>query len=232
MGWAGALRSVGLVAALLATSSIVACGGGTSPPPDRGELVRMLVSADDLAGDWALDIGTKNGHVPDLEGWGPQPILCEAAGDAPAAPAVVAWEATRALEHAGRERWAYEIRVQEYLLASSASSARKTYDAFASSMRACAPRLPASSYSGRTTAIELPAVGDARAGIETSYLEKGAARPLAGDMRTVLVLDGTVLMAITLNETDYPEGRPWQPEPQIDDTELGAIVKTMVDKLH
>jgi hypothetical protein len=229
-----------LAAVLLAIPSFAACGGETSAPPAREELVRMLVSADDLAGEWALGVGTRNGHVPDLEGWGAQPFVCDAAGEAPVTPAVVAWEATRALElggrsakvPAGRVPWTYEIRVQEFLLAGSASAARKAYDAFASSMRTCASRMPASNYSGQTTTVELPAVGDARSGVETTYLEKGTPRPFVGDIRTVVVLDGKVLMAVTLSEMDYLEGRPWQPEPQIDDVGLGHIVETMVDKLH
>ena len=240
MGWAAALRSTGLVAALLVAPSFAACGGGTAAPPAGGEnLVGMLVSADGLDGGWALDQGTKNGHVPDLEGWGPQPFVCDEAGDGPRTPAEVRWEATRAWVFAGRPTtvpagrapWTYEVRVQEYLLAGSASTTRKTYDAFASSMTACASAMPGPHYSGRTTAVELPAVGDARTGIETSFLGKGTGR-FIGDDRTVLVLDGTVLMAVTLSERDYVDGRPWLPEPQIDDVELGAIVTTMADKLH
>jgi hypothetical protein len=235
----GALGS-GLAAVLLAIPSFAACGGETPAPPTRERLVTMLVSADDLAGGWAVDLGTKNGHVPDIEGWGPQPFVCDTAGDAPTTPAVVTWEATRALElggrsakvPAGRVPWTYELRVQEFLLARSARAARKTYDAFASSMRTCATRMPGPQYAGRTSAVDLPPVGDARTGIETTFLEKGSRHPFMGDSRTVFVLDGKVLMAITLNEMDYSWSQPGQPEPQIDDVEFAEIVETMVHKLH
>lgn len=216
-----------------------ACGGEPAPRSTRVDPTDLLVARGDLGPQWVMDRGTTNGRVPVLEGelWGPQPLRCDARPDGP--ELTVEWKARRAFEMfdrsadvpSGVEARMYRVKVEEVLTTGSASAIGRLYDAFAAGMEGCAAILPGPHYSGEAVALRLPAVGEARAGIDMSFREKRSPVQFVGTVRTVVVKDRNVLVLVTLSEDTYAPSRRWQPQRQVDDAALAEILKTIVRHL-
>lgn len=226
-------------------------GGPMSPE----ELAAVLVTAEDLGEGWSVlegpeaSTGAEPGVVTDeTREMLPRIEFCAEASEESTAAADAAsaldWAAFRQLNLATETEMSQPsdpepgtrqppqhdlVFVQEFLISADATEVEETYDALASGIEACwgvVTTYP-DGERGRSTALEVPAIGDDRVGSREVVLEPGPARRTAKwDIRNVLARDGEVLIGITIAEITTAKV-----EPVLDDAAIEEIITTISAKL-
>jgi PknH-like protein len=219
------LRSAMLVAAAT-TLLLAACGSDqdSSPPgdspsagwsagtvPTAEQLASVLLTVDDLEGDWTSWEGPdasptgvpgvvpedQRGNLPTLE-------FCDRASDASVRAAEqLEWTAFRQLNlttpDAPRE---HQVFVQEFLAAADPAETAATYDALRDGITACAGAT--TEYSdgvvGTSKKLRVPALGDAAIATREIVKEPSPRGAATWDLRYVTVRDGPVLMSVQVGE--------------------------------
>lgn len=239
-----------LLSTLLAfalVSVLVACGGDPEPTetevPVKDAAARLL-TAEELGDGWTSRGHDVDGMIPagKRDRWGPQPTgMCRGTNE-PWVPPELPWEAFRRFEMfdppildmpAGREPQPMTIIIEEAIATGSASQMRNAYEEYAAGITACWGKSPFRPYTGTFARLEVPAVGDARIGIDASYrpdYRSDRNLAVALNVRKVIVLAGDVLLAAVITELAYPPNPRWTLERHLDSATVDGIVEKMVDK--
>lgn len=249
-----ALQLLSTLVGLALVSVLVACG--SDPEPSEPEVpttdaAARLLTAEELGDDWTSrgDPHPVDGMIPadERDGWGPRPTgMCRGTNEPQVQPDLP-WEAFRHFElmkppmldmPAGQEPQPMRITIEEVIATGSASQMRNAYEEYAAGITACWGKPPSGPYTGTFNRLEVPAVGDARIGIDASYrpgpgYDYRSGKPavlVVANVRTVVVLAGDVLLAVVVEEWAYPPNRRWTLEHHLDSATLGDIVEKAVDK--
>jgi hypothetical protein len=229
-----------LAAASLAVSG---CGGAEDEPAvdetlPAAEVASLLVTADDLEGEWVLsgDEVSESGvvteeaaeEIPTLE-------LCDSASaEARAASEGLRWQAFRHLDKTvddpvepPEDMSGRMVFAQEFLLSDDPGDIESTFDALKSGLDACMGQ-STENEDGSTGTSEpwpVPDVGDDRLGVLETVSEPG------GDgtwlLYSALVRDGSVLMVGLVAEAFLGEGVT----AELGADEIDQVITTMAQKI-
>lgn len=219
------LRSAMLVAAVT-TLLLAACGSDqdSSPPgdspsagwsagtvPSAEQLASVLVTVDDLEGDWTSWEGPDAsptgvpGVVPeDQRGNLPRLEFCDKASDASVRAAEeLDWSAFRQLNLSTPDSPRdHQVFVQEFLTAADPAETAATYVALRDGITACAgatTEYPDGEV-GTSATLRVPTLGDAAVATREIVKEPSPRGTGIWDLRYVMVRDGPVLMSVQLGE--------------------------------
>lgn len=186
-------------------------GWSAGTVPTAEQLASVLVTVDDLEGDWTSWEGPDAsptgvpGVVPeDQRGNLPRLEFCDRADDASVRAAEqLEWVAFRQLNlttpDAPRD---HQVFVQEFLAAAEPTETAATYDALRDGFEACAGAT--TDYSdgvvGTSERLRVRALGDAAVATRQVVKEPSPRGPAIWDLRYVVVRDGPVLMSVQLGE--------------------------------
>lgn len=222
------MRGRGWVVAVLAGVVLVvpACGttsedGGAGAVPTPEELAAVLVTEDDLAGEWAVTPGPggepASGVVTEeQQEMLPRVQLCpEASAESVDAADGLAWQAFTMLDMTPQDpldmvagdRAGRMMLVQEYLLADDPAQVAETYGLVAAGMAACLGEVGEDDdgHTGTSEAVSVPEVGDERFAELDTIREPGDVEAV-WYVEQVLVRDGPVLMYLAVTEVTVGEG--------------------------
>lgn len=243
------LHGAGLRGAVLLGGAVLvlaACGGtGTdsaSPSaawaegtvPTAEQLAAVLVTADDLEGQWEVPVPEDAGAAVDgvvseeQQEMLPSLELCdEASEESVAAAEGLRWQAFRQLQMtpedpldmAGGDRSGHMIFLQEFLLADEPDQVEATFDALRDGLAACLGPIEAGEEGpGMSEELAVPEVGDDRYGVLVSVEEAGGAGTWY--LNNALVRSGPVLMLTDVVEITLGEGL----DNELDREEIDALI--------
>lgn len=209
--------------------------------PTVEELASALVTEDDYAGQWTVNVPPDSqmatpGVVPDnQQELLPRIELCAKASEESRSVAdALRWQAFRQLDQseedpidmAGGDRVGHLIFVQEFLLTGDPAEVEASFNALRDGMRACQGRIPAGEEGpGKSEPMIIPEVGDDRYGELTTLQEAGGGAYWL--LHNSLVRQGPVLM--DLQVVDIVMGKGVQPAFTTED--IDAFLTTAVEKL-
>lgn len=195
----------------------------TQQVPDAQQLAEMLVTSDELDGEWSSNPWGEPPTDRSSLAFGTGPFLC---GDAPSdsinAMNALRWQAIRQLDWptAGRH-------IRQVLLADEPSATGALFADLRDGLEACVGSTE-SDERGRSwvwESIATPDVGDDRIGVLISIREPGVDVAYLGHV--VLVRDGPVVMYARIGENLYGAGA----ESGLADDEIRQQIQTMADKI-
>lgn len=209
--------------------------------PTAEELAAALVTADDYAGTWTVNVppdedAAISGVVTEAQQeMLPRIELCEKASEESRAAAEgLRWQAFRQLDQseanpidmAAGDRRGHLVFVQEFILAGDPEEVVTTFDALGDGMRACQGDVPAGMEGpGTVEPMILPEVGQDRYGQLTTMEEAGGGAYWL--LHSALVREGPVLMTVQVVDIVMGEGV----QPVFTTEEVGLFVTTAVDRL-
>jgi hypothetical protein len=209
--------------------------------PTAEQLAAALVTADDYAGTWTINVppdeeAAISGVVPEAQQeMLPRIELCEKASEESRAAAEgLRWQAFRQLDQseanpidmAAGDRRGHLVFVQEFILAGDPEAVVTTFDALSDGMRACQGDVPAGMEGpGTVEPMILPEVGQDRYGQLTTMEEAGGGAYWL--LHNALVREGPVLMTVQVVDIVMGEGV----QPVFTTEEVGLFVTTAVDRL-
>lgn len=205
----------------------------TSPVPSATELAGYLVTPADLGPDWAPWEGFEAwpdgepGVIPDDQrDLLPTPALCPSAGEEAIALAEgLPWQAFTQLHQETDTPFDTMVVAQQLLLADEPERTTETFTTLRDGLTSClTENLSAGDWEiGRDERLEVPAVGEDRYAERTSGFDGEARR----DTRLVLVRDGSVLMAVRIDEVLISPDAEATLSPET----VNDLLTTMADKL-
>lgn len=209
--------------------------------PTAEQLASVLVTADDLDGEWAVNVPpdeeaaisgvvseSQQEMLPKLE------FCARASEESRSAADALRWQAFRQLDQseadpidmAAGDRVGHLIFVQEYLMSGDPAEVQATFEALRDGMRACLGRIPAGEEGpGRAAPMTIPAVGDDRYGVLTTLEEAGGGAYWL--LHNSVVRQGPVLMDLQVVDIVMGEGV----EPAFTTEDIGAFLTTAVARL-
>lgn len=209
--------------------------------PGAGQLASVLVTVDDYAGEWTVNVPPDSqmetpGVVPEnQQELLPRIEFCERASqESRSAAESLRWQAFRQLDQsetdsidmAAGDRVGHMIFVQEYLMSAEPGEVESTFDALREGMRACHGMIPAGEEGpGRSEPMTIPEVGDDRYGDFTTLEEAGGRGYWL--LHNSLVRKGPVLMDLQVVDIVMGEGV----EPAFTTEDIGTFLTTAVEHL-
>jgi hypothetical protein len=205
----------------------------SSGVPEVDELAGYLATAADLGANWSLWEGFADwpdgtpGEIPeDQRGVLPTLPMCPNAGEEAVALAEgVGWQAFTQLHRETPDPFATMVVAQQLLLAGDPTEVADTFATLSDGLTAClTANLPGEWEIGLREALAVPGVGEDRYAERSFGVDPGGARR---DTRLVLVRDGSVLMAILIDEVLIsPEA-----ESTLTADEVDGVVTAMAGRL-
>lgn len=211
----------------------------TVPTPEQ--LAGALVTTDDYAGTWTVNVppdeqAATDGVVTEAQQkMLPRIEFCEAASEESRSAAdALRWQAFRQLDQSeddpidmrAGDRRGHLVFVQEFLMAADPDEVATTFEALRDGMRACEGDFPAGEEGpGTVEPMTVAEVGDDRYAELTTMEEAGGRAYWL--LHNVLVRDGPVLMTVQVVDIVMGEGV----QPVVTAADVDTFLTTAVDKL-
>lgn len=208
------------VFAFAAASVLAACDDDQDAAPTAEQLAAQLVTVDSFDGDWTINPGPDDGTdmtsgvIPeDQRDMLPNVELCDAASpEAKAAVESLTWMAFRQLDlteddpiNPPNDRTGHMVFVQQFLTSGDADELATTFELLRSGSEACfGPIANPEEGPGQADEMPVPAVGDARFGVLTTFEEAGGSAEWR--LHNAFVLDNDVLMSFLVVDIRAGDG--------------------------
>lgn len=237
------LRALLGLAMSLSMGVLTACGSSDDTVPDAEQLAKALLTTDDIAGEWSVNLGPDDSSAAidpsgvvteDQRGMLPTIDLCDRAS----AESKKTVESLRPLAFRQldlkvddpidppTDRSGHLVFVQEFLYSGESPAMKDTFAAIRDGLSSCLGTIPAGEEGPGTAAtFAVPSVGDERVGVLATISEAGGWAEWV--IHQVFVRQGPTLMSLVIVDIRAGEGV----EPYFSTGAVDLIVRTAVDAL-